>query len=100
MSCFITGQRKNDNGPILDQIARRSSSNMENPVGPGSSFLLGSYDVGTRRRLLESVIKVEVRMAAGDIAQDHEEGVMGKLPGLGRKTLNHPLFMCLQLLDQ
>ena len=39
-------------------------------------------------------------MTASDVAQDHEEGVVGKLPGLGRKTLGPPLLMHLQLLDQ
>ena len=47
------------------------------PVGPTHSFLFGGCNIGTGRRLLEPVVKVEVWMAAGNIAQDHEEGVVG-----------------------
>ena len=39
-------------------------------------------------------------MAASDVAQDHEEGVAGQLPGFGCEALGPPCFMRPQLLDQ
>ena len=44
--------------------------------GKGSSFLLGGLNVNTHRRLLEPIGKVEIWMTAGDVAQDHEEGIV------------------------
>ena len=72
---------------------------MENLVGLWRSFLLGGCKIGTHWRL-ESVVKIELWMVAGDIAQDHEEGVTGKLPGLGLEALSPPLLMHFQLLNQ
>ena len=39
-------------------------------------------------------------MAAGDVAQDHEEGVARQLLGLGREALDPPCFVRPRLLDQ
>ena len=70
------------------------------PWRPEGDFLFGSCNIGAHWWLLEPVVKIEVWMAASNIAQEHEEGIMGKLPGLGRGTLNPPLLVRLQLLDQ
>ena len=49
------------------------------PSHQGGRFLLGSRNVCTLRRLLEAIGKVEVRVVAGDVAQNHEDDVAGKL---------------------
>ena len=79
---------------------RRNSLNVKNPVGAGSSLLFSSGDVSTSWPLLETIVKFELRVAAGDVSQDDEESIASEPPGLGRKALSPPLFMHLQLVDQ
>ena len=77
-----------------------NSLNAKNPVSGGSSLLFSGRDISTSWRLLETIIKVKVWVATGDVAQDHEEGISSELPGLDREALGPPLFMHLQLVEQ
>ena len=64
----------------LGSAARRNNLNTKNPVGMGSGLLLSDNDVNTSWRLLEAVIKIELWVATGDVAQDHEEGIASEPP--------------------
>ena len=79
---------------------RRVNLNKENPVSKGSSLLLSSGNVSTCRRLLKAIAKVAPWVSAGDVAQNHEEGIAGKLLGFSREATAPSLFMHLQLVDQ
>ena len=77
-----------------------NSLNAKNPVSGGSSLLFSGRDISTSWRLLETIIKVKVWVATGDVAQDHEEGIASELSRLGRRMLGPPLFMHLHLANQ
>ena len=80
VSCFITGLGGNDSGPALGSAARRNNLNAKIPVGAGCGFLLGGGNVSTSWHRLEAVIKIELWLATGDVAQDLEEVVASEPP--------------------
>ena len=69
-------------------------------VSKGTSLLVGSRNVDASWQPPEAISKVEVQMAIGDVAQDHEEGISGKLPGLVCKMGGFSFLMCPQPFDQ
>ena len=78
----------------------RSNGDTKNLVGERGGFLLGSRNVCARRRLSKAVGKVEIRVATGDVAQDHEEGVAGNLLRFTCEATRPSFFVRLQLHDQ
>ena len=79
---------------------RSNNLNAENPIGAGNGLLLSGSNVSTHWRLPEAIVKIVLWLATGDVAQDHEEGVVSEPPRLGRETLGPPLFMYLQIFNQ
>jgi hypothetical protein len=97
---LITEQRssRHNSRPVL--ATSGSNWNAKDHVGERGGLLLGSRNVRAAQRLPEAISKVEIRVVAGDVAQNHKEGITSKPPGFSLEVTSSSLLMHLHLVDQ
>ena len=96
MLCFVTGLHDNKNSSRPSVLIFRDPWDGENLVGERTSLHLGSRDIGTWGQPLEAIGEVDVLMVESEVAQDQEEGVTSKLPGLISEAGGHVVLVHLQ----